>query len=650
MSAAERAYLDERGPVRLCIDPDWMPYERIDEAGKHIGMSADYFAIFEKSISKPIELVKTTSWSQSLEFGKARKCDIFSALNDTPERREYLNFTTPFIEAPVVLVTNQDVPYLEGLAGLGERTLAIPRNYVYEHQVRTKYPKARIIQVETVTSGLERVSKGEIFAQIGSLYVLVNEMQSRQLSNLKITGHTEFQTRLAIGVRNDDPALLSIMEKAIATVAPEEHISIRRKWSATRFEHGIDPEFLWRSIGGVVLVALIVVLGIYGWNRRLRREVLERKKIEDALVAEQTRAHNILEGTNAGTWDWDIETGRLVMNARWAEIIGRTLDDLEPHIEFWRAHVHPDDLIIAEQALEEHFTGQSDYYDVVFRQPHKQGGWVWVNARGKVVEWSDDGQPLRMSGTHLDITPRMLIEEQLTEAKEEAETANRAKSEFLANMSHELRTPLNSIIGFAEMMQENVKGPLPQNYTEYTGIIARSGRHLLETINSILDLSKIEAGKLELHPEPVKLDEMVHEVVSLLRVQAEVKRIHLEDRISAMGSLHVDPLRLKQVLMNIIGNAIKFTDSGHVTISNRVNGESHVIEVTDSGIGMTSNQIEISLKPFEQAHGHSLARRHEGTGLGLSFCKRIMELHGGGLEIDSSPNGGTTVRLRFPAT
>lgn len=249
-----------------------------------------------------------------------------------------------------------------------------------------------------------------------------------------------------------------------------------------------------------------------------------------------------------------------------------------------------------------------------------------------------------------NIRQRQKSEHEASRAKTAAELASRAKSEFLANMSHELRTPLNSIIGFSQMMEYEIKGPLPKPYHEYSKLIITSGRLLLETVNSILDLAKIEAGKLELERSDVPVVTTVNEVMNLMRVLAEEKGLALVNDTRDLPTLHVDELRVKQVLMNIVGNAIKFTETGSVTISNRRDESGHHISVSDTGIGMTQEQIIVALEPFRQVHGHSYSRRYQGTGLGLSLCKMIMELHGGALAVASEPHVGTTITASFPAT
>ena len=230
--------------------------------------------------------------------------------------------------------------------------------------------------------------------------------------------------------------------------------------------------------------------------------------------------------------------------------------------------------------------------------------------------------------------------------------ANNAKSEFLANMSHELRTPLNAIIGFSQMTYQGIFGPVGNpKYLEYASDINASGQHLLELINDILDLSKIEAGKAELHEQVIDIPRVVKSCLSLVKERSQRAGLTLQSELpEGLPSLRADERKLKQMLINLLSNAIKFTPSGGtVALTASVEpGEGLLIRVSDTGIGIAAEDIATALEPFVQVGG-SLTRRHEGTGLGLPLTKALVELHGGSLEIDSALDRGTTVRVRFPS-
>jgi PAS domain S-box-containing protein len=237
-------------------------------------------------------------------------------------------------------------------------------------------------------------------------------------------------------------------------------------------------------------------------------------------------------------------------------------------------------------------------------------------------------------------------------ARDQAESANRAKSEFLATMSHELRTPLNAIIGFSEIIGTETLGPVGSvRYRDYADDIHASGQHLLDLINDILDLSKVESGMDELHEEDVETPEIAHSVLRLVQQRAQKQGVALALELPHdPPNLRADRRKLKQILVNLLANAIKFTEAGGtVALEIRCGQDSgYVFQVTDTGIGIAREDIPKALAQFGQVDStHS--RRHEGTGLGLPLTKALVELHGGTLELESEPGRGTTVTVRFPA-
>lgn len=275
-------------------------------------------------------------------------------------------------------------------------------------------------------------------------------------------------------------------------------------------------------------------------------------------------------------------------------------------------------------------------------------------ARGREDDWSCVLQTVE------DFTARKAAEESLQIAKKQAEDANRSKSEFLARMSHDLRTPLNAILGFSEIIENEILGPISiEAYKSYAQDIHHSGSHLLDLINDLLDLSKIEAGQYELSESIVDLPEVVTQVMRLVEPDAVKKRVHLSTKITdRLPHLHIDPRATRQMLLNLLSNAVKFTpEGGEVSIHTRLCHQGLGIMVRDSGVGIAPENIKRVFEPFSQiersapqgypANRHP-ARTHPGTGLGLSIVKALIELHGGKIEIESEPGTGTTATLRFP--
>jgi signal transduction histidine kinase len=256
-----------------------------------------------------------------------------------------------------------------------------------------------------------------------------------------------------------------------------------------------------------------------------------------------------------------------------------------------------------------------------------------------------------IAGLRIDVTNLVQTREALQKALTRAEAVNEAKTLFLANMSHELRTPLNAIIGFSQLIRDQMLGPagVPA-YAEYAKDIHDAGAHLLEIISNVLDASRIEAGKFDLKEETLEIGGLVRSAMLAVRMQAGNKSLALELRLPEKPvGLRADALRLRQILINLLANAVKFTpEGGRVTLSFEASPAAAVFAVADTGIGMSPNEIAAATEPFRQIE-NPLVKRHEGVGLGLSLSKHMTEMHGGTLEIESKKGVGTTVRVVLPA-
>ena len=394
-------------------------------------------------------------------------------------------------------------------------------------------------------------------------------------------------------------------------------------------------------------------------------DITSTKQAELALHESETAYRLAMDATQDGLWDWNIASESVYFSPAWYRILGIT--DLRNKYTEWEDRVHPDDKHRALASMKAHLNQETNGWQEEHRLKKVDGSWVWVLGRGQVVERNSDGKPLRMIGTMTDISERKAAElvmkehqEKLEEAvkkqterleieKQAAEAANKAKSDFLANMSHEIRTPMNAIIGMTHLaLQTN----LNEKQEDYISKAHHSAENLLGILNDILDFSKIEAGKMETEETCFQLNELIDNFVNVLQLKSEEKGIKLsilvEDDIPQ--SLIGDPLRLNQVLINLGGNAVKFSNTGDTVLLNVATKEESATDILlqftieDTGIGMTEEQQKKLFHAFSQADT-STTRKYGGTGLGLIISKKIAHMLGGDIEMCSNKDVGSTFKF-----
>ncbi|MDX2217191.1 MAG: response regulator [Oculatellaceae cyanobacterium bins.114] len=388
------------------------------------------------------------------------------------------------------------------------------------------------------------------------------------------------------------------------------------------------------------------------------RDITTLKQIEEALRLSENRLKLALEASGDGLWEWNIATGEVYLDSNWSGMLGYEADELPCHVSTWQQLIHPDDQSWVTEMLNAHLADSTKPYSFEYRVRTKLGDWKWIANYGKVVAYDPQGMPLRMVGTHKDISDRKQTEDQLRISAERISLANaelsraaRLKDEFLAGMSHELRTPLNAILGMSEVLLEEIHGNLTGGQRDSVGLIERSGQHLLALINDILDLAKVESGKMDLEIGSVDVRQLCDTSLSFVKQQAYQKHIHLRCQVDEeIDEIELDERRIGQVLINLLSNAVKFTpEGGRVQLSVRVNPEQETIEfsISDTGIGIAPDQMDRLFQPFVQLDSR-LSRRYSGTGLGLVLVRRIVELHGGSVTLTSEIGQGSCFTVMLP--
>jgi PAS domain S-box-containing protein len=340
-------------------------------------------------------------------------------------------------------------------------------------------------------------------------------------------------------------------------------------------------------------------------------------------------------------WEYDRSSDRLDWDERMFEIYQLERDRFAGNYAAWRGLLHAEDRGWVERKLFRLFKGESEF-EIQFRIVTPQAETRHVKAAGTILHNEATGA-VRVIGVNQDITEQKQLEDALQQAKETAEKANRQKSQFLNIMSHELRTPLTVILGYLPLLQNAEQLPQPQMVADIAKDMSVSGNHLLELINDLLDISKIEAGQMTLQRETIEADALVQEVLKEFHYLAEDKGLQL---INNVADFHfsVDPKRFRQILINLVGNALKFTRSGKITVDGRLCDTGACFSISDTGIGISADELSHVFETFRQVDSSS-TRDTGGSGLGLAITKRLVMLHGGVIDVESEEARGTVFRF-----
>jgi PAS domain S-box-containing protein len=379
----------------------------------------------------------------------------------------------------------------------------------------------------------------------------------------------------------------------------------------------------------------------------LMLDVTARKRAEQALRASGELWKRALESTGDGVWDWDLQAGVETYSPQCKALYGYADDELADDHKALDRLTHPDDVERMRRDREDHFAGRTSVYVNEHRILCKDGQWKWILSRGVVIARDAAGRPLRMIGTHTDITAAKQADA-LRFERDRAAAANQAQSQFLSRVSHELRTPLNAILGFAQLLQlDPAASPRQRGWIEH---VLASGRHLLALMDDILDVSSVQTGELPMTIESLPLRAVVEETWAMLAGAAHEAGVQVIDEVPPDASLTVraDRRRLKQIVSNLLSNAIKYNRAGGwVRLRATAAGARVELAVADSGSGIDATQRARLFQPFERlgAQNGPVA----GTGLGLALSRQLAEAMGGSIEVESTPGVGSTFRVRLPA-
>lgn len=289
-SPHELAYLQSRKPLRMCVAPDWMPIEGIDRAGRHTGVAADFMQLMARRGGLNIELVRAKTWEESFALGKRRQCDMFSLLMDSPSRRSFLDFTTPYLEIPGVIATSVRVPFIASLDQVSGKSLGHMRGFAGIELLRLQHPGIHVVEVDSYEEGLNKVQNGELFGFLGNMMSIGHVLQENKISDVKIAGRIGHDNLMSVATRNDEPMLHAVFQRLVNSIRPEERQEIMNRWLAIRFEQGFDYQLFWQVMSVVALIGAVTLF----WATKLRR-VNAELRVANQRLADISR-HDALTG------------------------------------------------------------------------------------------------------------------------------------------------------------------------------------------------------------------------------------------------------------------------------------------------------------------------------------------------------------------
>ncbi len=654
LTQREERWIAQHPTVRVVINDAYAPLTFFDASGNFRGVTADLLDLIRLRTGLRFEVSHAPSMSDMMTRLAQGQADLIGAMVPSDERENRFNFSRPYMDNAFVLVTRKEPSSPANLDQLEGKRVALALGSPILPYLRQAHPSIYPVEVDNPAQALDMLAHGRVEGAITSLFTASYFLSSRGLYDalqMRVTVGQE-PARIAMATSRNATELSAIIDKALSSIAPEDLAVINNRWR-TYIPTGRGA---WQDyqllIYQIVIGAGLLLLGSLAWNAWMRRQIKQRERAERALGDQFEFMSALVNGTphpiyvrdRNGLLQMCNESYLTAFSARREEVIGRSILDstlsdaqeAQQYVADYQQVMEDDTPLILDRSL--HIGDQSltiYHWILPFR-----------DSLGKVQG---------IIGGWIDISERRQLIEELQSAKQQADDANRAKSTFLATMSHEIRTPMNAVIGMLELALKRAdQGQLDRPAIE---VAYSSAKDLLELIGDILDIARIESGRLTLSPERANLRQLVESVVrvfdGLARQKGLVLQLDLDSRINL--DVLIDPLRFKQILSNLISNAIKFTQQGQIRISLRaedaINEQQIRLQVViqDSGIGITEEDQQRLFAPFAQAdNSGQLART--GAGLGLVICRSLCEMMGGTLTLTSQPGQGTRVQMLFELT
>ncbi|MCP1649824.1 transporter substrate-binding domain-containing protein [Pseudomonas nitroreducens] len=652
LTSTEQRWIAQHPEVRVVINENFLPFTFLDDQGNLRGVSADVLEKVSQRTGLRFKVSRVGPVQDMVARVTSGQADMLAAFTPSVEREGELSFTRPYFTTSFVLVsrdTDDKPPTLDDLNG---KSLALIRgNYLREYLTQ-HFPGIRLVDAANASEAMDMVARGRTDAAVNSLIgarYLISRHYQGVLRITSTVGRTPAQ--VAFSTARGSLELHTILDKALLSIPPSEMAALTRRWRG----EVVVADSYWSRYGTWIIQGFAIAGSALSltlaWVYWLRRQIRRREKAERALSDQMEFMRVLIDGTPHPIYVRDRQGLLVTCNSIYLEMLGLRLEDVLGR------KVTDGALVSSEEALEYGANYErvmaSGEPDVGDRRLTLPGGEVLTIYHWVLPYRGGDGTVEGMIGGWMNISERQRLLDAQQEARDAAESANRAKTTFLATMSHEIRTPMNAIIGMLELAQKKSDQGIIDRFA--LDVASNSARGLLDLIGDILDIARIESGKLSLNPERANLRSLTESTLRVFEGLARQKRIGLQFECSGDtgADVQVDPLRFRQVLSNLIGNAIKFTDQGEVRVIYRAETQEGqlfaCVEISDSGQGIAAEDLPRLFSPFSQASNNQLSAR-SGTGLGLAISRTLCEMMGGSLDLSSELGRGTrvVVRLHLP--
>lgn len=627
LNSEEEVWLEGHKDIRLGVDPNWPPFEYFNELGVYQGIGYDYVFRMNNLLNVSMIPVEDLSWTEAIELGKIKEVDVFPVISRTPERSEFLLFTDPHTVVPMVLVTKSDTPLISNLTELNGKKVAVAEGYITHEYLERDYPLIELVLVDTIEEGLHSIENGEAVGIVDNILSINYAMQRLGFEDYKVSLTTPYTFDLRFGVRNDWPELVEILNKALNSITEGEKASINSKWTTAFVEIQIDWGYIWMIALGIIAIASLFISFFIFWNRKLSKEISARKNVETALKDSEKKFRDLVENIKE---DYFIYThnpeGRFTyISPSITNILGYNQEEFLDHYTMFLTNNPINDEVVKHTQLSIKGIEQPPYQLEIY---HKDGSIHWLEVNEIPVR-NNHGEVIEVEGVAHDVT--------------KLKEFDKAKEVFIASMSHELRTPLNSIIGFTTLLLMEKAGELNEEQKKQLDMVKSSSEHLLSLINNVMDVSKTRVSQIDIEKREFDLTKTLIDLIKIIEPLAKVRDIEILTNLSESLIIESDERRIKQVILNLLGNAIKFTKKGLVELS--VVQKDNVVEISvrDTGRGIRQGEMSSLFKSFSK-----LDTSTDGAGLGLYVSRIIANALGGGIIVESEFGKGSTFTLKLP--